>query len=73
MNRQQSKELVQWLAETCGGILYGEVSVKVFIHSGHVRRIVRSTAESQLPDQDTKDELSESSSSLVQNEEQQTN
>ncbi len=73
MNRQQSKELARWLVEKSGGIQYGEVSVKVFIHSGHVRRIVRSTAESQLPDQATKDELSKSSPSLVQNEEQQTN
>ena len=73
MNRQQSKELARWLAETSGGIQYGEVSVKVFMHSGHVHRIVRSIAVSQLPDQANTDKLSESSSSLVQNKEHQTN
>ena len=55
MNRKQSNELARWLADKSAEIQYGDVSVKVLIHSGHICRIVCTITESQLPEKAIKD------------------
>lgn len=40
-------KLVEWLSNVSATLLYGEVNVKLIVHDGQVRRVVKTVVKSE--------------------------